>query len=58
MKLLKCTCGKKPKLEKKDVYRRYSCACGLSTFFSMNKECAKELWCSQIKNIDKLKIKI
>ena len=58
--LLSCICKKLPKLEKNSLgYVRYICKQDdLMTFFSNNSTTAKELWNSQIINIDKLKVKI
>lgn len=58
-KLSKCLCGQKPKLVKKEPYRKYECKkCNLQTFFSMSELTARELFNAQIANIDKLKVKI
>ena len=57
--LQKCSCGKYPKLEKIPNYAKYICEeCNLQTFFSKTPQTAKELWNSQIDNIEKLKVRI
>lgn len=58
--LLNCVCGKKPKLEKGTMGDfRYICKKdNLMTFFSKTELTARELFNSQIKNIDKLKVRV
>ena len=58
--LLKCVCGKKPKLTKNDYnYVKYGCKnCQLNTFHTRLEIFSRELWNSQIINISKLKVKI
>jgi len=57
-KPLKCVCGKKPKLSRNNPYYKYSCSCGLQTFFSKTEETARELWNSGVNNYKNLKVKI